>query len=160
MIGILGCAGTPLGPPFHVPEDPPRHRARLILYRADGQASLASVQITIDGRDLGRLRNHEYEMILLDPGSHLIRAGLRGFAFLAWGWNTHRIRLKPGETSYLEVSARLSATAAPATRELEIGGRPSGTASENVFLIRRSAADARPRLEKTTRRRAGGAHEY
>lgn len=153
IVGFLGCAATPPGPPFSVPEDPPDHRTRLILYRADRQASAASVRITVDGRELGQLRNHEYETILLGPGSHIIRADLRGFAFLAWGWNSHQIRLSPGETGYLEISVRLSARNVPPTRQLEIAGRPSGTASENVFIVPISAKSAMPILEGTTRRR-------
>lgn len=153
ILAILGCTGIPPGPPFRVPEEPPSHRARLIVYRADRQASLASVRLTVDGRELGQLRNHEYETILLGPGSHIIRAGLRGFAFLAWGWNTHQLRLSPGETRYLEISVRLSTRSAPPSRELEIGGRPSGTASENVFIVPTSAKNAMPKLEMTTRRR-------
>ena len=136
-----------------MPEDPPSHRARLIMYRMDRQASLASVRITVDGRELGELRNHEYETILLGPGSHVIRAALRGFAFFAWGWNSHQVRLTRGETSYLEISVRLSAGNAPLSRELEIGGRTSGTASENVFIVPNSAKSALPKLERTTRSR-------
>ena len=155
MLGIAGCPRPPSGAPFQIPEEPPSHRGRLIVYRADHQPSLARVRVTIDGRELAQLRNHEYETILLGRGSHIMRAGLRGFALLAWGWNSHQFRLIPGETSYLEISVRLTANAEPPSRELEIGGRPSGTASENVFIVPVSAKNAISKLEKMTRSPAG-----
>jgi len=147
-----GCAGAPTGPPFQNPEPPPDHRARLVLYRTDQQGSLASVKITIDGRELGRFRNQEYETMLLTPGTHILRAGLRGFGLLAWGWNSHRFRLNPGETTYLEISVRLAARDAPDTRELDIAGRGSGAASENVFIVPKPAQEALAELATTTRR--------
>ena len=78
----------------------------LYLYRADDRGSLATVRVTLDGRLVGSLQNREYETIELHAGTHHLRAGMRGFAFLAWGWNDHRFRVKPGETVYLEISVR------------------------------------------------------
>jgi len=150
LLGV-GCAGAPLGPPFRSLEPPPDHRARLVLYRTDKQGSLASVQITIDGRELGRFRDHEYDSILLSPGMHILRARLRGFGLLSWGWNDHRFRLAPGETTYLEISVRLDAREAPSSRELEIAGRTGGVASENVFIVPKSAQEALKNLVSTTR---------
>lgn len=145
------CAKPPLGPPFEAAPPPPEHRGRVYVYRADERGSLATVRITIDGLEVGRFRNGEYETLELPAGTHHLRAGLRGFGMLAWGWNKHRFRLKPGEIVYLEISVRLTARSAPATRELEIAGRPSGAASENVFIVPRSAVDALADLEATTR---------
>ncbi|MBC8186964.1 MAG: hypothetical protein H8E78_01985 [Proteobacteria bacterium] len=147
--GCTGAVSSAL--PFQPLDPPPDHRARLVLYRADKLASLASTRITLDGRELGRFSNHEYESILLTPGTHVIRAGLRGFGFLAWGWNSLRFRVVEGETTYLEISVRLAGRNNPAGRELEIAGRPSGVASANVFIALRSAKIALPRLERTTR---------
>ncbi len=146
-----GCTGSATGPAFQPPEPPANHRARLVLYRTDQQGSLASVKITIDGREVGRFRNREYETMLLTPGTHILRAGLRGFGFASWGWNTHRFRMTAGETTYLEISVRLAAREAPETRELEIAGRPSGAASENVYIVPKSAHTALDDLQSTTR---------
>ena len=103
------------------------------------------------GREFGRFRNNEYETTLLSPGTHILRAGLRGFGLLAWGWNSHRFRLNPGETTYLEVSVRLAIRDEPEARGIEIAGRPDGTASENVFIVPKSAQTAIQSLEITTR---------
>lgn len=142
---------TSLGPPFEPISPPPDHLARVYLYRADKPSSLATVRLSIDGRDVGRIRNNEYEALVLQPGSHHLRAGLRGFGLFAWGWNNHPLRLRPGETVYLKISVRLTAQPAPNVRGIEIAGRPSGAASENVFIIRQSADDALSVLRATTR---------
>lgn len=154
-----GCAKSPHGPPFEPAPPPPDHRGRVYLYRADDRGSLASVRITIDGLEVGRFRNNEYETLELPAGTHHLRAGLRGFGLLAWGWNDHRFRLKPGETAYLEISVRLTARSAPDVPGLEIPGRQSGAASENVFIVPRSAKEALPDLEVATRLARSGAAE-
>jgi len=123
----------------------------LIVYRTDQQNSLATVMVTIDGRELGRFRNHEYDTTLLTPGTHILRAGLRGFGFVSWGWNSQRFRVSAGETTYLEIVVRLDARNAPATGDLEIGGRQGGAASENVFIVPKSAHAALEDLQSTTR---------
>jgi hypothetical protein len=147
-----GCAKAPLGPPFEKAPPPPDHRGRLYVYRSDQPGSLASIRITVNGLEIGRFRNNEYETIELPTGSHHLRAGLRGFGLLAWGWNSHRFLLAPGETAYLEISVRLAEHGPPAARDSEIPGRSSsGAVSENVFIIRQSAETALSDLETTTR---------
>ncbi len=154
---VVACSSTPPGPPFRAAQPPPEHRARLYLYRADDQHSFAAVRLTLDGRDVGELRNGEYETIEIAAGTHHLRAGLRGFGLLAWGWNKHRFRVAPGETIYRRISVRLMARDAPATRELEIGGRAGGAASENVFVVPETAQKALADLSSTTRLPAASA---
>lgn len=144
------CTRAPLGPPFEAAATP-EHRARLYVYRADVRGSLATVHVTLDGRPVGRFRNHEYETLELTAGSHKLHATLRGLGLTAWGWNDYQILLEPGQTLYLELSVRLTARAAPEASGLEIAGRTSGAASENVFIVPRSAKDALPDLRATTR---------
>jgi len=145
------CATPPLGPPFEPAPPPPDHRGRVYLYRVDDRSSLATVRVEIDGLEVDRFRNNEYETHELPAGTHHLRAGLRGFGLLAWGWNQHRFRLKPGETVYLKISVRLTARAAPDVQALEIAGGPSGAASENVFIVPRPAKEALSELAATTR---------
>ena len=145
------CAKAPLGPPFENAPPPPDHRARLYVYRSDQPGSLATIRITLNGLEVGRFRNNEYTAIELPTGSHHLRAGLRGFGLLAWGWNSHRFRLAPGETAYLKISVRLAEHGAPESRNSEIAGRSSRAVSENVFIIRQSAEAALSDLETTTR---------
>lgn len=153
LVGFAAACADPssLGPAYESIAPPPDHLARVYLYRADEPNSLATVRLSIDGREVGRIRNGEYEAIVLRPGGHHLRAGLRGFGLFAWGWNNHPLRLTPGETVYLKVSVRLTAQPAPSARGIEIAGRPSGTASENVFIIRQSADAALVDLRATTR---------
>jgi len=151
------CPKSPLGPPFEPAPRPPNNRGRVYVYRVDERGSLATVRITLDGREVGRFRNNEYETLELPAGGHHLRAGLRGFGLVAWGWNNHKFRLPPGETVYLKLSVRLTERSAPDAKPLEIGGRPSGAASENVFIIPRSAAEALSELETTTRLARSGA---
>ena len=147
-----GCAKAPLGPPFEKAPPPPDHLGRLYVYRSDQPGSLASIRITVNGLEIGRFRNNEYDAIELPTGSHHLRAALRGFGLLAWGWNSHRFLLAPGETAYLEISVRLAEHGPPAARHSEIPGRSSsGAVSENVFIIRQSAEAALSDLETTTR---------
>jgi hypothetical protein len=151
VLTASGCPKAPLGPPFAPAPLPPDHRARIYIYRLDDRGSLATVRITLDGLDVGRFRNREYETLELPAGTHHLRAGMRGFGLLAWGWNEQRVRMRPGETVYLKVSVRLEAQSAPVAREVEIAGRESGAASENVFIIPRAAGEALSELAVTTR---------
>jgi hypothetical protein len=153
MVAVLtgACASAPKGPPFKPAPPPPENRTRVYIYRIDDRPSLATVRVTIDGQSLGVLRNFEYETIELPAGSHHLRAGMRGFAWMAWGWNEHRFRAQAGETIYLELSVRLAEQPVTGTRQLEIAGREGGGASENVFILRQSEAEARARLLQTTR---------
>jgi hypothetical protein len=147
----MACSSTPKGPPFAAAAPPAENRARVYVYRIDDRNSLATVRVTIDGQALGTLRNLEYETIELAAGTHQLRAGMRGFAWMAWGWNEHRFLAKPGDTLYLELSVRLAENPSPGTRELEIAGRAGGGASENIFILRQSESEARARLTETTR---------
>jgi hypothetical protein len=154
---MLACARPPAGPAFTPERPPPPHRARLYVYRADDQISLANVRIEVDGRAVGRLSHGEYETLELSAGPHRLRAGLRGPLLLAWGWNEHPLRLTPGETAYLRVSVRLSehaaAPIAAGSSTLDIAGRGQGVASENVFIELRPEAAALEELRSATRRR-------
>ncbi len=148
----IACAGAPKGPPFVSAAPPPDHRARLYVYRADPRASLATVRITIDGRELGRFRNNEYETTELSAGTHILRAGMRGFGLFTWGWNSHRFLVLQGETAFLEISIRLAETTVPNSRNLEIAGRANtAVANENVFIVSKSAQQALANLETMTR---------
>jgi hypothetical protein len=151
MMMASGCARAPLGPPFDRAPLPPEHRARIYLYRTDDRSSLATVRVTIDGQEVGRFRDHEYETLELAAGQHHLRAGMRGFGFIAWGWNEQTIHIRPGETVYFMISVRLAAQSTSTAREIDIAGRPSGAASENVFVLPRSAAEALSDLDTTTR---------
>jgi hypothetical protein len=154
LIGVLAlaaCSSPPRGPRFEPAAPPPENRGRVYVYRVDDRGSLATVFVTIDGRKLGSFDNLEYDTLELAAGSHHLRAGMRGFAWMAWGWNDQRFRIEPGETVYLELSVRLSAQPVTGTRELEIAGRASGGASENVFILRQGAAEANTALAQTTR---------
>jgi hypothetical protein len=146
-----GCGPKSFGPAFEQAPPPPPNRGRIYVYRADARSSLASVRVTIDGQSIGRFRDGEYQTLELPTGLRHVRAGLRGFGMLAWGWNDHRVRLTPGETVYLMVSVRLAAQEGPTSREMEIAGRDGGTASENVFIQRRSHGEALADLGSKTR---------
>lgn len=146
-----GCASAPLGPPFERAPSPPESRARLYLFRVDERPSLATVRVTVDGQQIGSFRNGEYETLELSAGSHHLRAGMRSLALVAWGWNEQRIRFKPGETVFVQLSVRLTEHEQPATGALEIGGRDSGSASENVFIQIQPERDALPLIVTTTR---------
>ena len=151
---VTACASAPpAGPPFAEAPEPGAGRARLYVYRVDPQPSLSTVELAIDDRPEGRLRHGEYATFELAAGSHRLDFRQRGLAFSSWGWNRQRIRARSGETIYLEISVRLSAQPVPGSgRDLEIGGRESGAASENVFLQLRTQAAARAALAGTTLR--------
>jgi len=152
---VSACAQTPLGPSFTRAELPPEHRGRVYVYRNDPRTSLAVVNTSIDGRTTGTFRNREYQTVEIAAGSHRLRAGMRGFAFLNLGWNDHTFRVRPGEVVYLKLEVRLdsraSATTPAAPRELEIGGRPEATGTENIFIREVSEEAALEELAITTR---------
>jgi len=151
LLSLAGCAKTPAGPAFEIAPPPPAGRARIYLFRADVRSSRSSIRVTIDGREIGTFQDREYETLEISAGPHHLRAGLRSITFVAFGWNEQRIRLAPGETIYIQLSARLTERAQPATRELEIAGRTSGAVSENVYLQIQPERDALPQLRKSTR---------
>jgi len=146
-----GCGPKPYGPAFEMSPLPPPNRARLYIYRLDERTSLASVRASIDGQEMGPFRDREYETIVLPAGMRTVRAGLRGFGFMAWGWSEHKVRLRAGETAYLMLSVRMAEQTAPTSREVEIAGRDSGTASENVFIVPRSQSQALSEMQRMTR---------
>jgi hypothetical protein len=151
---ILACATPPPpGPPFVAAPEPDAGRARLYLFRVDPRPTLSTVEIAIDERREIQLRHGEYATFELEAGSHRLDFRQRGLAFASWGWNRQRIQPRSGETIYLEISVRLSAQPVPGSgRDLEIGGRESGAASENVFIQHRTEAAARQALAGTTLR--------
>lgn len=160
-IGLACASAPPPGPLFSAAPEPAPGRARLYVYRVDPQPSLSTVEFEIDGRSKGRLGHGEYTTFEIPAGSHRIDFRQRGLAFASWGWNRHAIRAGSGETIYLEVSVRLHAqphapsssqTVQGSGRDLEIAGRESGAASENVFLQRQTESDARAALAGTTLR--------
>lgn len=152
---VAGCAGEgPSGPPFEAAAEPSPGHVRLYVFRIDPQHSLSTVELSIDRRKRGRLRNGEYATFELPAGVHRVDVRQRGFAFASWGWNGTTIRAKDGETVYLEVSVRISGQGLPAGsgHDLEIGGRGSGSASENVFLQRHGDREGLRLLAKTVLR--------
>jgi hypothetical protein len=156
-LAALACGNRPYGPSFEPAPYPPENRSRLYVYRVDDRTSLATVRVTVDGIELGRFRDREYETVELPSGTHTVRATMRGFGLVSWGWNDQQARTRPGETVYLKLEVRLAdvaATESPATRgrEMEIAGRSDGApASENVFIVPRTSAEAVPELRLTTR---------
>jgi hypothetical protein len=151
---IAGCAAPPTpGPAFVAAPGPAPGHARLYVYRIDPQHSLATVEIGIDGHKQGYLRNDEYASFELTPGIHRVDFRQRGLAFTSWGWNRYQVHAKEGENVYVEISVRISTLPLPGDgRDLEIGGRGGGSASENVFVQHRSEADALEDLANTTQR--------
>jgi len=147
-----GCATPPSGPRFLRAEPPDAGRARLYLYRADVRSSRSQLRISIDGRELGILRDGEYDTLELSPGRHSVRVGLRSLGFVAWGWNEQQITIDPGKTAFLKLSVRLTERAQPAGRNLEIAGRTGGAVSENVYLQQQGESEALRALASTTRR--------
>jgi len=150
-VSTFGCARAPLGPPFELNAQPPDYRARLYVFRGDDRSSLSKVRVTVGGQELGRFRDGEYETIELPVGTHQLRAGLRSVALVAWGWNNQTLRLRPGETVFIKLSVRLTERPSPGGRELEIPGRPSGAASENVYIEYLSEPSALQQIRSTTR---------
>jgi hypothetical protein len=151
---VSACAAAPpAGPAFAAAPEPGAGRALLYVFRIDPKPSLSTVELALDERPEGRLRHGESVAFELAAGSHRLDVRQRGLAFASWGWNRQRFQARSGETIYLEVSVRLSAQPVPGSgRDLEIGGRESGAASENVFIQHRTEAAALEALAGTTLR--------
>lgn len=154
LFAILGCASAAPGPAFEWAPQPPNHRGRIYLYRADTRTSLATVKASINGRDVGTFRDGEYETFEISAGGHRLRAGMRGVGFFNLGWNEHTFRVKPGETVFVHLEVRVDGGAQPTLegpRSLDISGRSDNRISENIFIGQRSRADATSDLEVSTR---------
>jgi hypothetical protein len=154
LVGLSACASTSTpGPSFAPAPEPAPGFARVYVFRVDPQHSLSTVEIALDGERPVRLSNGEYATFELPVGSHRIDFRQRGLAFASWGWNRQRLRARDGETTYLEISVRISAQpVAGSGRDMEIAGRDMGSASENVFIQHRSRSDALRALAATTLR--------
>ncbi len=151
---LPACGPPPPGPRFESLPLPSGQRSRVVVYRGEDRSSLTTIGVTLDGQRLGRFRAREYETIEIAPGSHRLRAGLRGFAFTTLGWNEHRFRARPGEIVFLELQIRLNETNpsnVPQSRDQQIPGNPDQRASENVFIIPRSRPEALSVLPSTRR---------
>ena len=80
---------------------------------------------------------------------------MRGFGYFSLGWNESSFLVEPGEVVYLQLEVRIDSPREPALgapRELEIGGRPQRSVSQNIFIIKRPAAKAADDLKSTRRR--------
>jgi len=154
LLAAAACARPPaVGPAFAAASGPAPGFARVYVFRIDPQSSLSSVELAVDGEDRGRLHNGEYVTFELPAGSHRIDVRQRGFAFASFGWNRQRVRVRDGETVYLELSVRMSAQPiAGSGQDLEIPGRDVGAASENVFVHHIERGLALERLARTTLR--------
>ncbi len=154
LFTVAGCRASAPGPPFEWAPTPSAHRGRVYIYRIDERRSLSVVRASIDGEDIGTFRDHEYETLEIATGRYELRAGMRGFGFFSMGWNKSSFRVRPGEVVFLQLEVRIGTPHEPtlgAPRELEIGGRPEATPSENIFIIKRPAAKAAEDLELTRR---------
>jgi len=152
LLAVTGCASPPAGPRFLRAEAPNASRARLYIYRGDVRSSLSQLRVSVDGRPIGLFRDGEYDTLELSPGRHTLRVGLRGFGFVAWGWNEQQVTIDPGKTVFVKLSVRLTERAQPGGRDLEIAGRTSGAVSENVYLQQQGETEALRALASTTRR--------
>lgn len=154
LFAVAGCLDPAPGPPFEWAPAPAEHRGRVYVYRSDELRSLSVVKVSIDGLDIGSFRDGEYETLEIAVGKHRVRAGMRGLGYFNMGWNESSFRVEAGEVAFLQLQVRIDAPREPALggpRELEIGGRPERSVSQNIFIIRRPAAKAAEDL-KTMRR--------
>ena len=67
------------------------------------------------------------------------------------GWNEQRVFVEAGNITFVQLFVRLTDRPQPGGRDLDIAGRQSGTASENVYLQIQPEHDAIQRLRETTR---------
>jgi hypothetical protein len=155
LCAAAACHRPPPGPPFEWAPPASQHRGRVYIYRSDKLRSLSVVEVSIDDRVVGTFRDAEYETLEMAPGLHRLRAGLRGFGYFNLGWNDSTFQVERGGVVYIQLEIRIDTSQQPALgtpRELEIGGRPTATASENIFIIKRPAAKAADELKSTRRR--------
>jgi len=149
-----GCKTDASGPAFSPAPEPSPDRGRVYIYRADSRGSRSSIRVTLNGREVGRFQNGQYETLEVSPGPMRLRASMRGLGWVTWGWNDFAFRVRHGETVFVELSVRLEGQMDPVQsgpRDIEIAGRPTGHANDNVFILRRSYADAMPRLRLSSR---------
>ena len=120
---LSACATAPTGPGFLRVSDPAPPRGRIYLYREDARSSPSTLKVSIGGREIGTLRDGEYETLELPAGVHELRVGLRSLAFVAWGWNEQRVLV---ERAYFEEMSH--------NEIAEATGLPLGTIKSRIRL--------------------------
>lgn len=154
LIGSTGCVhDSTIGPLFAEAPAPDAKTARVYLYRIDPHHSYSMVEIELDHERTIQLLDEEYVDLDLDEGEHEFEFRLRRrFGFPGSRQQKQRIRVKGGETTYLEIAVSVTdrGTVSANSREGDIAGRnPSGSAGEVVSMRVKDAREASERIRMT-----------
>ena len=144
LLGASGCIHDPTVGPLYTGAAPPLPgAARVFLYRIDPHHSFSTVEIRFDNEQPLQILDEEYITAELEEGTHEIAFRLR--RRLGWpsgSWRKQRIRAKDGETIFFEIAVGVTEQQTPSGRDLEIAGRATGTAGENVSVRIKSESEA------------------
>lgn len=149
--GVLGCMHDPtIGPLFTARPAPEPGLTRIYLYRFDPRHSYSTVEIRFDEGEPLQILDEEYITVELEEGVHEIQFRLRRrFWGPSWSWRTQRIRAQSGEVIYFEIAVAITGSTTPTSREMQIAGRPVGTAGESVSIEMKRASEAVERIRMT-----------
>ena len=144
LVGAVGCLhDATVGPLYSDAPTPPPGSARVFLYRIDPHHSYSIVEIRFDKDSPLQILDEEYITLELSEGTHEIDFRLRRrFGWPSGTWRNQRIRARNGETIYFEIAVGMTEGPTPGIRNLEIAGRPTGTAGETVTIRARDESEA------------------
>lgn len=144
LIGAVGCIHDPtVGPLYSGAPSPTPGSARVFLYRIDPHHSYSTVEIRFDKERPLQILDEEFITLELREGTHEIDFRLRRrFPWPSGKWRNQRIRARSGEKIYFEIAVGVTERPTPASRNIEIAGRSTGTAGETVTIRMRAESEA------------------
>jgi hypothetical protein len=100
-IGVLGTGCNAPGPAFYTIE-PTSESSVVYIYRPDGRGANVPIKISLDGREIGVLKNKGYVVESVAPGEHTVTAS-------AGGIERCTVSALPGKSHYVEVQLHAGA---------------------------------------------------
>lgn len=94
-LGMMGTGCNAPGPAFY-PVEPTADASVIYIYRPDGRGANVPVNVSLDGREIGVLKNKGYVFESVAPGEHVVTAS-------AGGTERCTVSAQPGKSHYVEV---------------------------------------------------------
>ncbi len=100
-IGVFGTGCNAPGPAFY-PVEPTAQGSVVYIYRPDGPGMHVPIKVSLDGRDIGVLKNKGYVFESVAPGEHTVTAS-------AGSVQRCTVSALPGKSHYVEVKLHAGA---------------------------------------------------
>lgn len=108
QIALVGCASSGVPPTPVKLSEVIGETGNVVIFRAGIKPKLVTARVSVDGVEVGRLKNGQYLDIPIAPGQREIKLHFNRLHFM----DSHRQTLfvRPGETYHLQLNSRFEIT--------------------------------------------------